>query len=221
VDRRLEPGQGLTVALALGLAETSERTPGRTPRVPDISDEDWSVWRSFLPEDDRPASDQVEFAAEWVELDIEEHELAVNATYWVRNRGGASSLGIRYPILTSAGRPAPARVEVNGRSLPVRPGAPDRVETHFSVAVPDRGLASFRVRYRQPLRERRAVYLVTSALSWPSPIGRAVFVIRHPTALGKVQLSYAPRHSESSGGRTTHWVIRQPFVPDREVEARW
>ena len=218
--RSLAPGQGLTMAFALGLAETG--APGTTPRAPPVTEEDWSVWRRYLPDDDRPAGEQVDFAAEWVELDVSPHELRVNATYFLRNRGsGSTTLLIHYPIITSTRQRAPAQIEVEGRREPVRPDGADRALASFPVPVPPRGLVRFQVRYRQLLLGRRAAYLVTSALSWPSPIARAVFVVRHATTLGKVTLSFPPGHSETAGSTTTHWVVRQPFVPDREVVVSW
>jgi hypothetical protein len=69
---------------------------------------------------------------------------------------------------------------VDGRPLPVVPGQEGQVYARFPISIPAHEIRSFRVRYQQRLLGREAIYLVTSARSWPSPIDRAVFVIKHP-----------------------------------------
>jgi hypothetical protein len=65
------------------------------------------------------------------------------------------------------------------------------------------------------------MYLVTSALSWPRPIDRAVFVIKHPANWRKVTLSYPILRRETANGQTTLLAVMQPFRPNREVILRW
>ncbi|MDY0004759.1 MAG: hypothetical protein RBU30_25910 [Polyangia bacterium] len=220
-DRRLEKGEGLTIAFALGLAETG--TPGGVPRAPEPSDEDWSLWRRHLKEGNLASGAQAaQFAAERVELELDRGALRVSGAYVLRSRSDASSsLSITYPVLTGPDRPAPGHIEVDGQQLPLVAAAPGRAEARFPVRLPPRGIARFRVRYRQEHRGRFAAYMVTSALSWPAPIGQAVFVVRHPAALGRVRVSYAPTRTERKDGVVTHWLVMRDFVPNRELELRW
>ena len=37
----------------------------------------------------------------------------------------------------------------------------------------------------------------------------------------KVTISYPISHSETKNGQTTHTIVRQPLVPDREFAVRW
>ncbi|TNF32473.1 MAG: hypothetical protein EP329_10025, partial [Deltaproteobacteria bacterium] len=83
-DRTLAPGEGLTVAMALGLAETG--APGTVPRPPALTDADWSLWRAHLAETPRRDPDPaVRFAAERVTLDVGARVLGVDGLYTVRN----------------------------------------------------------------------------------------------------------------------------------------
>jgi hypothetical protein len=225
-DRVLAPGEGLTVAFAMGMAETGE--PGATPRPPTLDDADWSIWRAHLPTGPRAAEgDAVRFAAERVELDLDAAELRVDGLYTVRNPGAAAAtLVIRYPILVAPDRPAPTVVDVDGRPLTPAPDAPDgdapaTVSVRFPVPVPAHGIARFRVRYTQPHRARTAAYLVTSARTWPTPLERAVFVVRHPATLGDVQLSYAGGSVRRQGDAIVHTVARRDFRPAEELVVHW
>jgi hypothetical protein len=221
--RTLAPGAGLTVAMALGLADTGE--PGAIPVLPPITAADWSVWRRHLREESVPVdaarAEAVQFAAELVELELRERDLTVVGTYHLRNPDSSSqSLLIRYPILVAPDRPAPAKVLVDGKPVEVKPAAGDRAEALFPVQVEPHGLARFEVRYTQQHTGRRAGYMVTSARTWPGAIGRAVFVVRHPESMD-VKLSYPARHTERRGDQQIHWIVQERFVPDRELELRW
>lgn len=232
--RALPPGDGLTVAYALGLADVDPTgAPGALPRLPVITDADWSLWRSYVEELPRPrppsAAAPVEFAAEEVRLDLRPGLLTVDATYVLRNPDpGGATLRIAYPVLVTRDQSPPAEVIVDGERLATT--APARsavraatVEASFPIEVPGRGLRRFHVTYRQALAGRRAAYLVTTARLWPAPIGRAVFVVRHPTALGPVRLDYAARASRrvERDGMVTHTIALHDFRPDREIELRW
>ncbi len=219
--RELAPGEGLTVAFALGLAETGE--PGSIPRAPPVSLAEWSRWRRHLAEGRRGASSgRVEFAAERVELRLDEGALEVRGSYWLRNPEDADqTVRIDYPVLTAPDRPAPASLLVDGKELPLTPAGAERATASFSIAVPPRGLARFEVSYRQLHRGRVAAYMVTSARSWPGAgVGRALFVIDRPAAL-KLRLSYPSTILRRAGERIHELVALQPFVPTRELVLRW
>jgi hypothetical protein len=221
LDRTLAPGEGLTTAFALGLAETGE--PGSTPRPPRVSLAEWSRWRRHLVEGrTRAAAGRVEFAAERVELRLEADALEVRGLYWLRNPEDASqTVQIEYPVLTAPDRPAPRALTLDGKALPLTPVDARRATASFPIAVAPRGLAFFEIRYRQPHRGRVAAYMVTSARSWPrATVGRAIFVIDHPAAM-KLRVSYPSSVLRREKERITRLVALQPFVPERELELRW
>ena len=217
-SRTLAPGASMVMTVALGLATTGE--PGSLPQLPSIDDAAWSTWRHHL--DDGVASDDVLFASEWVEMTVTKGQLDVSAKYYLHNTSPLSQgLGIVYPVLVAKDRLPPEHVRVDEQVRPVLPGLPGQVVARFSVSIPAREIRSFRVRYRQRLLGHQAVYLVTSALSWPRPIDRAVFVIKHPAHWRKVTLSYPVARRRSADGQTTLLAVMQPFRPDREVVLRW
>ena len=217
----LEPGQGFTFAMALGLAETG--AAGSIPRLPVVSEADWSVWRAHLKEGNPDTHGAgLQFAAERVELVLSPGQLTVAGTYHLRNRGsGSGSATISFPIITAADRPAPATVTVQGQALAVKPVREGLAEVRFPVAFGPRGLTRFTVSYTQRHAGRRAAYMVTSARRWPTPIDRAVFVVRHPAVMGEVTLSFEPDLSEYEGDQVEHTIVRHGFWPARELELTW
>jgi hypothetical protein len=185
-----------------------------------MGDDVWSRWRANLPP--HPESHGIHFAAERVELDVTDDAVTVDADYVLANPS-AASVGIRiaYPILVARDRPAPESVWVDGQMLPLVPGAHGEAQAEFPLSIQPRAIRSFHVRYTQPLLGNRAVYLVTSALRWPYPIDRAVFVIKHPSRLRGATLSYPTVYRETVNGQTTLVATMQPFRPDREIVLRW
>ena len=217
-DRGLAPGESFTTAMALGLATTGE--PGSIPRLPTMDDQAWSCWRAHLPP--HPATHGIHFVAERVALDVSEDAVAVDADYVLANPSMASvGMRIVYPILVARDRPAPTTIWVDGQTLPLVAGDRGQVQAEFPLSIPPQAIRSFHVRYAQPLLGNQAVYLVTSALRWPFPIDRAVFVIKHPARFRGAALSYPTLHRETVDGQTTLVAAMQPFRPDREVVLRW
>jgi hypothetical protein len=217
-NRTLAPAASMLVTLALGVATTGE--PGSVPRLPAIDDVAWSTWRhhgGLAPE-----SGDVLFASERVELEVTEGQVAVSAEYYLWNASpNGQGLGIVYPIIVSKQILPPENVLVDGRTLPVLPGQDGQVYARFPVSIPPHEIRSFRVRYEQRLLGREAVYLVTSALRWPRPIDRAVFVIKCPAKWRKVTLSYPILRRATANGQTTLLSVMQPFRPEREIVLRW
>jgi len=204
----LAPGASLTVAHALGLAITG--APGQTPQAPEIADEDWAVWRAHLGPAESPA---LEFAGEEVALDVAEGRLGVEATYCVRNPGEAAvQATVRYPVFADQEQLPPSVVRIDGHELPV--GAARFVE--FPLAVDARAIKRFRVSYEQQLHAPRATYLVTTARAWPTPITRALFTVRRPSAV-PVRLTDPATDSRVDRGERVETVLLRAFAPDREV----
>lgn len=217
-DLLLAPGESFHTAMALGLAQTG--APGSLPRVPRLGDEAWSRWRRWQPA--HAAEDDPRFAAEHVIMDVEEGAVTVDADYVIENTSDAAvGMGIAYPILVAADRPAPQDVLVDGKSLPVTDDVPGRVSVSFPLSLAEHAIKTFHVRYRQPVLGHQAVYLVTSALAWRHPIERAVFEVRYPSHWTGARLSYPVLDRRDDGDHTILLATFQPFKPDREVVFRW
>jgi len=217
-DLALAPGESFQVAMALGLAETA--APGSLPRVPPLGDEAWSRWRRQHPA--HAAEDEPRFAAERVRMDVEDDAVTLDADYVVENTSKTPlGIGILYPILVAADRPAPKEVMVDGKPLPVEDDGPGRVRVGFSLSLPEQSIKTFHVRYQQPVRGNQAVYLVTSALTWRHPIDRAVFEVRYPSHFKGVTLSYPVLDRRDLGDYTVLLATLQPFKPNRELVLRW
>jgi hypothetical protein len=218
--RELTPGASMDVAFALGLAVPGDAHS--SPQPPRLTDEHWSRWRAFLEPKPGAVLDNTEFAAERVELGVFPKKLEVHGTYYLVNPTAASiALTIGFPIAVAADRPAPKAVLVDGREVPVVSESPKRVSARFVISTPPRSVRSFQVQYTQPHFGRRAEYIVTSALSWKKPLDRAVFRITAAAELGRVRTSYPARTMGDGKGRSVLRIVRQPFVPDREVTITW
>ncbi|MBN1609418.1 MAG: hypothetical protein JW940_22500 [Polyangiaceae bacterium] len=220
LGRELKPGASMDVAFALGLAVPGDTHS--TPKLPRLTDEHWSRWRNFLEPKPGAVRDNAEFAAELVELGVFPKRLEVHGTYYVVNPTSASvAFTIGFPIAVAPDRPPPQAVMVDGREVPVAPESPKRVSASFVISIPPLSVRSFDVAYTQPHSGRRAEYIVTSALSWKRPLRRAVFRITAAAQLGPVRASYPAKAVRDDQGRSVLTIVRQPFVPDREMTVTW
>lgn len=205
---------------ALGLAVTHDGSA--LPMLPELRDEHFSSWRGLLPPKHGGVAESAEFSAELVELDVSAHSMQVHGTYYLYNPTTASAaFTIGFPINVSPDRPAPQSVTVDGKEVTVITESAKRVSAHFGISVPPQALRSFDVRYTQPHTGRHAEYVVTSALSWGKPLERAVFRIRAASELGPVKTSYPPRTRRKENGTEVLTIVKQPFVPDREMIVTW
>lgn len=217
----MKPGEGFNTAFAIGLADTG--ASGAIPATPLITDHDWSVWRQYLQEGNPPPKyAAVEFAAERVDIYLTQEQMRLRGVYIVRNRDhNAATIGIVYPISVSSDRPAPDYILVDGKTMPIKTDKAGSARAHFSIQTPALGVTSFQVEYTQRNAQRHAVYIVTSALRWPSHMTRAVFTIRYPESLRKVSISYPVKNARRANGEVEQMLVFQPFIPDRELEIRW
>lgn len=216
-SRTLAPGASFAVALAMGLARTSE--PGETPRAPAITDEDWSVWRRYLIEPGAPFA--VTFAAEEVTLTLAPGTLEVEGVYHLHNPGDAhAAVAIEYPILSGAEQPAPEVVTIDGSAVPVVQGS-EGPAARLSVSIAPRALSRFTVRYAQKLTARRASYRVTSARSWPAPITRALFEVRRPASFPPLSISLPVARQLRRGDLLVDRVVQRDFRPESEFVIEW
>ncbi len=220
VGRTLRPRESMDVALALGHAVAGDAVG--TPRLPHIDDEHWSRWRRFTEPNPGPVRHSAEFAAELVEMEVSKTKLEVHGRYSVVNRSAASvAYTIGFPLSVAADRPSPAAILVDGREVPLVPESPDRVSARFVLSIPPLSMKSFEIRYSQRHSGRRAEYVVTSALTWNRPIARAVFRVVGAADLGPIRTSHVGRSARDARGRSVVTIVRQPFVPDREMVVTW
>lgn len=216
----LPTNEGITVAFAIGHADTGDRV-GEIPRHPIIPLSEWSRWRVAIPSGRGAPRTGVDFSAERVEMDISDTELRVKGRYILENHDRATvAMSIRYPILTSSTQLPPTELLVDERPSPLT-SANNRAGLLIPVTIGPRQIAAFQVQYRQKLLARRAAYLVTSALNWRHPIGRAELIVRHGSSIKHVRLSYPSTFTRQPGETIEHTIVRQPFVPDRELEVFW
>ncbi len=218
--QHLEPGASLDVAMALGLAETG--APGGVPRLPALGDAKWSRWRKTLEPVAGLLAGSIRFTTELVELVLSKESLTVRGTYRLVNPTAASvAQTIGFPIAVAPDRPAPAMIRFDGAEVPVVAESPQRASASFVVSVPPQSMRSFEVRYTQPHSGRRAEYIVTSARSWGRPLDSAVFRIVSDLALGKLHTSYPASRRLTQNGSQILTIVRQPFLPERELVVTW
>ena len=197
--------------------------PGKIPRPPEITAQDWSAWRPYLKEGNpRPAPRRWSSPPSgWSWRSTRDRD-EVRGIYHLRNPGQAlAAVDIKYPILVARIDRRPPSMKLDGEDVPVIkvPGKP--AEGRFTRQVPARSLIRFEIQYTQRHTGRRAVYMVTSALGWPAPISRAVFLIRHPASWGRVKLAYPAAVVSQVGEVMEHVIVQQPFIPDKEMVVRW
>jgi hypothetical protein len=216
----LEPTAYKDFVVAFGLAKTDDEA--KLPQLPELRDEHFSRWRRLSTPQGGSVGQNAQFSAELVELDVSVDRMHVHGKYHVFNPTSAgAAFTIRFPIHVTRDRPAPESVTVDGRVVPLLVDSPNQISASFSISVPAQALRSFDVRYTQLHKGRRAEYIVTSALSWRRPIDRAVFRIKAAPNLGHVRTSYPARIGRGEAGGEILTIVRQPFIPDRELVVEW
>lgn len=218
----LKPNEGLTIAMAMGLAQTSD--PGSIPRLPKITPEDWSIWRQYLKEGFVDKNSLLaEFAAEKIMIKLSPSEMDLAGTYYVRNRSQSStSIRISYPIDNDKHRPAPQTIDVDGKRLKVGSLIKNQYRgSTFPIHINKRSIKRFVIRYKQKHSQRKAVYMVTSARKWPTPITRAIFEIHAPLSMGKLQTSFTPSYREMKGQTQVLTIVKDNFYPKKELVITW
>ncbi|MBW1880509.1 MAG: hypothetical protein JRJ84_19305 [Deltaproteobacteria bacterium] len=155
-----------------------------------------------------------------MDLELAADRLQVEGHYVIENPGSAAtSVAIHFPVSVDADRPAPTTMEVDGRTLtPSVEGGTASVA--FPIEVPPKSIRRFTVQYAQPHRGRVAEYVVTSARTWPTPIGSAVFTVRHDPALGEVEVSL-PTEVTIQADQVVHVAVLADFSPAEELRITW
>jgi hypothetical protein len=163
------------------------------------------------------------FDSEVVALQLRPGKLAVTGTYVFVNPQARPWRGrIGYPIAVGEGQPAPKEILVEGAGgRPVHCRRPDTCNAVLRLAVSPRGRTTVRLRYEQPLKANRAVYLVTTARKWHRPLREARFIIRHPKAWTGVKVSYPIDQRTTAGDETVLRFTRRNWLPEKEVAVTW
>jgi hypothetical protein len=78
-----------------------------------------------------------------------------------------------------------------------------------------------RVEYVQGIRQRKAIYIVTTTKQWMRPIELAEFEFRVPAALEGVRLSFEPDRTEVLGDTVVYRLARTQFMPDSDLTVTW
>jgi hypothetical protein len=207
----LAPDETVSFGYALGLADTTGKA--EPPTAPVISAAEWSDL-----DDERGPLGRVRFDREHVELRLTPAQLDVTGSYVLANDGARTArLGIRYPFPIDATHPKPTLLALDGRPIT----SFEATAAFWSVEIGARATSRFEVHYQQPLRERSATYIVTSANRWREPIRRAEFVIHYPASFRKVVVSYPADSVSTVGGEVQYRFLRAPFRPDVDVTVRW
>lgn len=172
----------------------------------------------------RPPS-PVRFVREHVRVEPSERQTRVVGVYIFRNDSDApSDVGMRYPFPIDRGHLYPTRIRVHEE----RGGVPEPM----GFVREDAGIAwrmrfapreerTVRVEYTQDIREKRAIYIVTTTRQWLRPIERAEFEFRVPAALKSVRLSFEPDRSEVVGDTIVYHMTRTEFMPERDLTVTW
>lgn len=189
-----------------------------------------SVRKSIRKTNVSQSSDQefpstgVLFVSERVVMDVEDATLKVEGTYNFKNPSPAHWSGrIAYPIYVSESQPAPEEVVLEGKDEPlrVRCRKPGECLAVLFLKVSAGETKPVKLSYEQPLKENRAVYLLTTAKKWDRPLQRAELVVKINKNYKNIQLSYPSQKEETKGSKKVFTTIREEFVPQKELEVSW
>jgi len=198
---------GLAVALALALG------CGTSCRV-----------REPAPAPEATAS-PVRFYHERVTVEPSERRTRVVGIYDFRNESDApADVTIRYPFPVDRHHLYPFLVRVHEEVAgAMEPLGFIRVDPDIAwrLSFAPREQKRVRVEYVQEIRERRAVYIVTTTRGWGRPIELAEFEFRVPASLRGVTLSIEPDTVESRGDTVVYRIALTDFMPDSELVLSW
>ena len=164
------------------------------------------------------------FVSERVVMDVEDATLKVEGTYNFKNPSPAHWSGrIAYPIYVSEIQPRPEQVVLEGKDEPlrVRCRKPGECLAVLFLKVSAGETKSVKLSYEQPLKENRAVYLLTTAKKWDRPLQRAELVVKINKNYKNIQLSYPSQREKTKGSKKVFTTIREEFVPQKELEVSW
>ncbi len=248
VARRVSAAAPLELTWAQGEAVLE----GGRPRPRDVPAAAWRRLGAAAPPPARPEVPALAFAWEEVTLTVAASgdAVEVDGRYGLRPPPGARLVRtIWFPFAVDGAHPPPDEVSVErsrdaaasaGDGDAPAPGdgarAPPRWEpvpfdrtregVAFPLEVAGREVV-LRVRYRQRSLDASATYVLTSALAWPDPIGRATLRVRLPAGLDLAAASLplagptaAPADGGPAGARA--WTFEATrFRPGVDLTVRW
>lgn len=167
----------------------------------------------------------VRFVREHVRVEPSERQTRVVGIYSFRNDSDTPcDVGMRYPFPVDRGHLYPMRIRVHEE----RGGVPEpmgfvRESTGIAwrLRFAPREEKVVRVEYVQEIREKRAVYIVTTTKQWMRPIDLAEFEFRIPATLKGARLSFEPDRSEVVGDTTVYHVALREFMPESDLTVVW
>ena len=220
VDLKLAPGEQLSLAYALGMADASGGAD-EAPAPPTIEPAEWEALAAvpWEPLAEPLTRDPLRFAWERVEMEVQEglDAVEVRGIYRLQNRSDEPNVRrIFFPFAVDEEHPYPFEIEVStGQVRRLRDGVV------FPIEVPARGELEFTVRYRQRTTVPSATYIVTSARAWNDPLDRSILVISGPQGWEPKTTSFPMTRQRDEAGRTVWLADMERFFPDRELSASW
>lgn len=169
------------------------------------------------------ASGDLQFWRERIVVDILPPDtVQVTGTYFFRSRSGRQlRRAVLYPFPHDSTALEPDTVMVSGPDgSPIR----FRQETHavsFPVHVPENGVCSLTVVYRQRFRGSTGRYILTTTKTWNEPLGPSTFSVSVPDSLILTHVSYVCDTMVQDSGRTTCRFRRDRFMPERDFVFSW
>lgn len=172
--------------------------------------------------DSKPAPAPVEFIGEHVTIDVFRDSIAVTGIYRFRvNDNELKKIPILYPFPVDEHHEYPRHIEV-------RDGAGNQVTfmgngaspaIHFLCELSEE--PTFTVSYSQHITGPLARYILTTTATWGKPLQRAEFTVAMPEEFQSLSFSYEPDSEEIIHGRRTFSLVRQGFMPDRDMIITW
>jgi hypothetical protein len=164
------------------------------------------------------------FEAEAVRIAILGEEFEVEGSYLFRRDAARASFPILYPFPadTTLGPPRllAARISCDGGAEGDLGVSSHADGLRFRLPFDAADSCRVRIRYRQPARANRAVYVLRSTRAWGQALARASFVVTAPAEAGSLAINYPVRRGASAGDTACAFEA-SPFLPDRDLVIRW
>jgi len=184
----------------------------------------WTVAMASPPQVE--AAQGVRFVSEIVRVDIAPPVMQVTGTYRFVNGAERHRFPILYPFARdpALGAPTDARVKIaigQGRALLAIAPTLDAEGLRISLPFDVTDSCSLEVRYAQELRERRAVYLLSTTGRWGAPLEHATLEVAWPESLGVPHFSFPFVRSDGFKGTTIYRFEANQFLPTKELVVEW
>lgn len=159
------------------------------------------------------------FQDEWLYIDVKPPLAHIRGVYGFEFLGsGPFRMTFPLPACTTPTLDSLTCVGPDGRSVPIRPAVAPGAWT-WAISGGGPGRYVIEVCYRQPIVDGVIHYLLSSAQSWPEPIGRAQVVITTPQN-GWLHSSYR-LHPWATRGVCTFVMDAVNFKPKRDLILTW